>query len=98
MSGLARRLGMSRETLVQYSKKDEFSDAIMCAREKIQEDVETRLMETRNEKGAIFNLGNNFNWKNKSEVKEEHDGQITIKTINYGDNIPESLPAKKLSD
>lgn len=97
MSGLARRLGMSRETLVQYGKKEEFSDTITCARERVQEDIEVRLMETRNEKGAIFNLTNNFGWKNKSEVEEKHDGTITIKTINYGDNIPESLPAEKIS-
>jgi hypothetical protein len=25
-------------------------------------------METRNEKGAIFNLSNNFGWKNKTET------------------------------
>jgi hypothetical protein len=68
MSGLARRLGMSRETLVQYGHKDEFSDTITCAREKVQEDIEIRLMETRNEKGAIFNLSNNFGWKNKTET------------------------------
>lgn len=75
MSGLSRRLGMSRETLVQYGHKDEFSDAIMCAREKVQEDVEIRLMETRNEKGAIFNLGNNFGWKNKTETDLTSKGE-----------------------
>lgn len=67
MSGLARRLGMSRETLVQYAKKDQFSDAIYEARDRVQEDVETRMMETRNERGAQFSLANNFGWKNKQE-------------------------------
>jgi len=75
MSGLARRLGMSRETLVQYSKKEEFSDAIMRARDRVQEDVENRLMETKNEKGAIFNLTNNFGWRAKTETDITSKGE-----------------------
>ena len=82
MSGLARRLGMSRETLVQYSKKEEFSDAIMRARDRVQEDVENRLMETKNEKGAIFNLTNNFGWRTKTETDITSGGEkIETNTI-----------------
>lgn len=67
MSGLARRLKVDRDTLINYSHRDNFSALIRDARDRIQEDVETRLMETKNEKGAIFNLKNNFSWKDKSE-------------------------------
>src|SRR5687768_776712 len=63
MSGLANRLGIDRRTLVDYAHKDEFFPAIRAARERVHEDVETRMMETKNEKGAIFNLKNNFGWK-----------------------------------
>lgn len=90
MSGLARRLGMSRETLVQYGKKEEFSDTITCAREKVQEDIEIRLMETRNEKGAIFNLTNNFGWKQKTETDLTTNGkevnQVLVKFIDGSTN------------
>ena len=41
----------------------------MRARDKVQEDVENRLMETKNEKGAMFNLKNNIGWKDKSEIE-----------------------------
>lgn len=75
MSGLARRLGMDRRTLVDYAEKDEFLPTIREARNRVQEDVEIRLMETRNEKGAIFNLGNNFGWKNKSETDITSKGE-----------------------
>jgi hypothetical protein len=68
MSGLARRLGIDRDTLINYSHKDNFSALIKEAREKVQEDVETRLMETSNQSGAIFNLKNNFGWKDKTET------------------------------
>lgn len=75
MSGLARRLGLSRQALNEYSHKDKFGDAIMRAREKVQEDIETRLMETRNEKGAMFNLTNNFGWKQKNETDITSGGE-----------------------
>ena len=35
MSGLARRLGMSRQTLIDYKNKDEFVDAIKAARDRV---------------------------------------------------------------
>jgi hypothetical protein len=68
MSGLARRLGLSRQALSEYSHREQFGDAIKAAREKVQEDIETRLMETSNQSGAIFNLKNNFGWKDKTET------------------------------
>lgn len=70
MSGLARSIGVDRQTLINYSHKDQFFGTIRAAREKVHEDVENRLMETRNEKGAIFNLKNNFGWKeeNKTDI------------------------------
>lgn len=71
MSGLARRLGMDRRTLIDYAHKDEFLPTIKAARERVHEDVETRLME-KQATGAIFNLKNNFGWKDTSEV--EHKG------------------------
>jgi hypothetical protein len=69
MAGLARALEISRETLVDYSYKDKFSDAIKKARMKVHEDVETRLMEGRAQTGAIFSLKNNFGWQDKKEVE-----------------------------
>jgi hypothetical protein len=76
MSGLARRLGVTRQTLVNYGNRELFFDTIKEARDKVQEDIETRLMETSNQSGAIFNLKNNFDWKDKREV--EHD--VTLDT------------------
>ena len=71
MSGLALALGVDRKTLLTYSKKDEFLPTIKEAKERVHQDVETRLME-KNATGAIFNLKNNFDWKDKSEVEGEH--------------------------
>jgi hypothetical protein len=68
MSGLARRLGMDRRTLVDYTERDQFLPTIKAARERVHEDVETRLME-KTATGAIFNLKNNFGWKDESKIE-----------------------------
>ena len=67
MSGLARALGVDRDTILNYSKKEEYFGTIRDARNRVAEDVEIRLMETSNQSGAIFNLKNNFGWKDKTE-------------------------------
>lgn len=66
MSGLAYALGVDRETLLNYEKRDEFLGTIKRARDMVHRDVERRLMEA-NSTGAIFNLKNNFGWKDKTE-------------------------------
>jgi hypothetical protein len=68
MSGLARRVGLSRQGLLNYKNKPEFTEIIEQARERVHEDVETRLMEGRAQTGAIFNLKNNFGWKDESHT------------------------------
>jgi hypothetical protein len=68
MSGLAYAMGIDRDTLLSYSKRDEFIGTIKRARDKVHSDVERRLMEGKGAVGAIFNLKNNFNWKDKTET------------------------------
>lgn len=87
MSGLARRLGLSRQGLLNYTKNELFFDAIKEARDKVQEDIETRLME-KNATGAIFNLKNNFGWKDEktTDIKNT-DGSLNP----YKDLSPDEL-------
>ena len=82
MSGLARRLGMSRQALIDYTNKDEFLDTIKEFRDLVHENVEERLMSGVAQTGAIFNLKNNFGWKDKSEVEKTG----TVKNIIVRDN------------
>ena len=72
MSGLAYALDLSRQALLDYANKDEFLDAIKRARQKVEIDVERRLMSGSAVAGAIFNLKNNFGWRDKTEV-ENHN-------------------------
>lgn len=70
VSGLAYALGMDRESLNNYSKREAFFGTVKDAKTRVQIDIERRLMETSNQAGAIFNLKNNFGYKDKSEVDQ----------------------------
>jgi hypothetical protein len=65
MSGLANSLGMCRKSLINYSNKDEFLPTLKKAREKVHQFVEEYLFQGKNTAGAIFNLKNNFGWKDQ---------------------------------
>lgn len=69
ITGLALALDTSRETLLDYEAKDEFSDTIKNAKDKCEHYVERTLFATGNVTGPIFNLKNNYNWKDKTEAE-----------------------------
>ena len=78
ISGLAYALGMCTETLRCYSSKDEFSATIKAAKQKVEMALENRLYGSA-VTGAIFNLKNNFGWKDKSE--QEVSTEVTFTTV-----------------
>jgi hypothetical protein len=67
VSGLAYTLGMSRQALIDYEGKEEFLDTVKRAKQRIEMSLEQRLA-GNNVTGSIFNLKNNFGWKDKQEV------------------------------
>ncbi len=67
MSGLALHLDVDRKTITNYSNKEEYFPAIKRARSRIESHLEKKLY-GNNVTGLIFNLKNNFDWKDKSEV------------------------------
>lgn len=67
MTGLARALGMSRQTMCNYAHKDEFLDTIKDARQRVEESLEKSLY-GQGVAGVIFNLKNNFGWKDTKEI------------------------------
>lgn len=70
MSGLAYYLGIDRKTLLNYSKNEEYFHTIKKARDKVQMQLEECLYRLGNNSGVIFNLKNNFDWKDKMEVEK----------------------------
>lgn len=69
MSGLAYALGMDRRTLINYGKDEKFFHSIKRAKEFVEQSLEERLISTSGvATGIIFNLKNNYDWKDKQEV------------------------------
>ncbi|MEC5150881.1 terminase small subunit [Cryobacterium sp. GrIS_2_6] len=75
MAGLAYFLDIDRKTIVNYSKRDEYFPTIARARAKVQDDLETRIMESRTPQGGIFLAKNNFAYVDES--KQTLDANVT---------------------
>lgn len=84
MVGLARALGLSRQSLLDYAERNEYFDTIKDARLRVEEFNENQLHEGRNAAGVIFNLKNNFGWVDKSEVDNKHE---MVQPILGGDSV-----------
>lgn len=74
ISWLAVDLETSRRTLVNYEEKEEFFHTIKKAKQKIESWTEEQLYRNTQVTGVIFNLKNNYDWKDKQEIdqKTEH--------------------------
>ena len=78
ISGLAYALDTTRRTLLDYEENDEFSHTIKKAKAKIEQFVEERLFVGNNTAGVIFNLKNNYNWKDKQEIEADVNTDVNI--------------------
>ncbi len=96
--GLCLTLGIDRDTLNNYSKEDLFFGTIKEAKSRVAQDIERRLMETKNQAGAMFNLKNNFGWNDRQELDHtSSDGSMKL-----GDKISlyldQTMPKKNKKD
>lgn len=92
MSGLALWLGISRQTLVNYSYKEQFFDTIKEARALVEADMEERMLGNKsNATASIFSLKNNFGWTDKQEVVSENKNTNINKNIDLSCLTDEQL-------
>ena len=83
ITGLALALDTTRDLLLDYQEKDEYSDTIKKAKLRCENYAEEFLFKGKNVVGSIFNLKNNY--------KRWDDKQI-IENKNNNDNLsPEEL-------
>lgn len=73
ISGLAYALNMTRQSILNYSKDEEFFDTIKKAKLKIEQQLEENLYRLGNNSGIIFNLKNNYGWKDSVEVNDNRE-------------------------
>ena len=79
MSGLALSLGIDRVTLIRYGDKDLFATQVKEAKDRVQAQLEENaLMGKGNATFTIFNLKNNYGWKDNLEIDGKSQGKITI--------------------
>ena len=79
VSGLAVRLGVGRNTLIDYSKKSAYSNTIKKAKQYIESCSEDALLNKRTSPiGNIFSLKNNFGWRDDRTVVVEHKNIASI--------------------
>lgn len=79
VSGLAYALNTTRRTLLDYQEKDEFSHTIKKAKTKIELFNEELLYSKEAPTvGVIFNLKNNYGWKDKQEIEADVKSEVNI--------------------
>lgn len=86
ITGLAHALGTTRETLLDYEDRDEFSDTIKKAKLRCENFAEMQLF-SNSPTGTIFNLKNNYGWRDKTEL----DGNLNVKEVKLSDKQAEQL-------
>ena len=73
MSGLALSLGIDRRTLINYGERDLFFTQIKNAKAKVETMLEENLYRLGNNSGIIFNLKNNYGWKDAVDVTNNEE-------------------------
>lgn len=79
VTGLALALDIDRRTLLNYSDKDEFFPTIKKAKLRVENYLEKRLIKDSSTTGIIFNLKNNYDWRDKQEI--EHSGKLKLEDV-----------------
>ena len=98
MSGLAYYLGIDRKTLLNYSKNEEYFHTIKKARDKVQMQLEECLYRLGNNSGVIFNLKNNFDWKDKIEHSSSEVENINKNISNIANLLNNPKPNRNEKD
>ena len=74
MSGLAYSMDIDRTTLINYGDDKEYSTLVKKAKERVERQLEENaLMGKGNAIFTIFNLKNNYGWKDQQEIKTTNE-------------------------
>lgn len=69
VTGLALHLDLTRQGLIEYEAKPDFSYTVKIGKARVEKFIEERLYEG-SPAGAIFNLKNNFGWKDERHLDQ----------------------------
>ena len=71
VTGLGLALDLTRRGLIDYEEKDAFYHTVKKAKQRVENAIEQRLF-YNNATGSIFNLKNNFEWKDQQDVNQRY--------------------------
>lgn len=81
ITGLAVALDTNRQTLLEYQAREKFADTIKRAKAIIEEDCVMNALDGKQDKTmSIFNLKNNYGWKDQSQMDVNATGSLTIES------------------
>lgn len=86
ITGLAMALETTRETLMDYQERDEFTDTIKAIKLVCENYAEIQVFTGKNQAGAIFAL-KNYGWKDKQEYDHTSKGEKITYTDDQIDAI-----------
>lgn len=78
ISGLAYSLDVDRKTITNYQNRDEFFPTIKRAKAYIEAHLE-QMLYGNSVTGVIFNLKNNFEWRDKTEQDINQTNEIVVR-------------------
>lgn len=79
ISGLCSFLQIHRDTFNEYSRHEDYADICEAAKNEIEAYLCSQLGSGKGDGGIIFNLQNNFGWKQKREVELGRDTRESMK-------------------
>ena len=77
ITGLALALDTDRKTLLNYEEREEYFPTIKKAKLRVENYAEEKLFKGGNSVGIIFNLKNNYGWKDQQEIKTTSEVNIS---------------------
>lgn len=80
--GLCEYLDIYRWNLLEYEEKEEFRNTIKKAKQRIEKYNAEQLYRKEQVTGIIFNLKNNFDWKDKTEVDNNTKISVVWEVLN----------------
>lgn len=97
MGGFAKYCGISRQMMLNYSKKDEYKDVIADIKDDIASIYEEKALSGKiNTTFAIFLLTSKFGYKNNHNVSMEGNLDLKVKIIPSSQKLANSEKEVKL--
>ena len=79
VTGLALALDLDRKALISYGENEKFSNTIKKAKAKVERWLEENLISGQgNAVGIIFNLKNNYGYKDRQEIDANVNTEIKV--------------------